>query len=97
LEAFEEFVQASALQTCIRIHAEWKLPETSTTYEIAYDAGAWKDGGRLQFRATSNAHESNGEVTLNFIMRRQAGDSVICCAQLEESVMFEGINWAHLR
>ena len=97
LEMLEAFVADQALHICTRIHQEWHIPMPPESCEKAYDFEEWKAAGRIMFKATENAHGSNGEVVFNFITRRRKNDSVVEGAQLDDSFMFEGLSRAQMR
>ena len=64
---------------------------------MAYDLGLWRKAGRMQVKAAQNAHGSNAEVSLWFLVRRRKLDAGYRGEQTYNAYLFEQCTRASLR
>jgi hypothetical protein len=97
LHEFLFFLDAMVAHACWHIHNVWGLEQPQQGYELVYSLTAWMQSGRFQFKSGQNAHGSNVEVSLWFLVRRQEADQGLRGEQTYSAYVFEQSTRATLR
>jgi hypothetical protein len=97
LDQLEALVDAGLRDACAKVHETWKIPTPAEGCGAAYNYESLKHTKRLQFKATSNAHGTNAEVAIWFLVRRKKGDRGLRGLQTTSGVLFEAMTRAKFR
>ena len=91
------FLERFIIDTCWIVHNEWGIEAPFRGYPVAYDLGSWLQDGRMRVKAAQNAHGSNAEVSLWFLVRRRRLDAGYRGEQTYNAYLFEQCTRASLR
>ena len=97
LEELLAFLETHIVNACWTVHSEWGIEAPSQGYSLAYELGSWLQEGRVQCKAAQNAHGSNAEVSLWFLVRRRRLDAGYRGEQTQGAYLFEQCTRASLR
>ena len=97
LEELLAFLEMHIVNVCWFVHREWGIDAPAQGYSLAYELGSWLQEGRLQCKAAQNAHGSNAEVSLWFLVRRRRLDAGYRGEQTFGAFLFEQCTRASLR
>ena len=97
LSQLMSFVDAFCVDACREVHRCWQIPEPAEGYVQAYSYSFWTQSDRMQFKAGQNAHSSDADVSLWFLVRRQKGDLGLRGEQTFQAFLFEQMSRAKLR
>ena len=97
LEELLAFLETHIVNACWTVHSEWGIEAPSQGYSLAYELGSWLQEGRVQCKAAQNAHGSNAEVSLWFLVRRNRQDAGYRGEQTFGAYLFEQCTRASLR
>jgi hypothetical protein len=97
LEELLVFLETHIVNACWTVHWQWGIEAPSQGYSLAYELGSWLQEGRVQCKAAQNAHGSNAEVSLWFLVRRRRQDAGYRGEQTFGAYLFEQCTRASLR
>ena len=96
LQNLEFLVRRYCASIAIHVHTIFGIQAPSDP-EVVYDASAWIQNQRIQFKVKQDAHGSNGEVTMNLITGRQTSDWSWAGDEINPAFLLEGLTRALLR
>ena len=91
------FLDAFVGDACGHVHTLWGIAEPPEGSALAYSLTAWMQSGRFQCKAAQNAHGSDVDVSLWFLVRRQKLDAGLRGEQTHSAFVFEQSTRATLR
>ena len=62
LDPFAAFLRKYVAETCQRVHEFWGLPMPDSDWERTYSLDIWIEDGRLQIKATQDAHGTDADI-----------------------------------
>ena len=97
LKQFQDYVAQNFKGVCEEVHGAWDLPEPLEGCSGAYNFYAWLASERITFKYTQNAHGTDAEVVLWFLVRRKFNDHGLLGEQTFNAYLFEAMTRAKLR
>lgn len=91
------FLDAFLVDACRKFYELWGLEDPPKTYALTYSLPMWMQTSRFQAKAAQNAHGSNTEIALWFLVRRRQNDFGLRGEQTQSAFLFEQCSRATLR